>query len=127
MLGTTNKTSSPLYNLLRTQERGELHYPKPEFLSLLETIATFFEKAVKHLPRTKIPEALQLIVQPHLEDSPLLDCPEGVDKSHAKRSARLISEKFLRILLINYTRKLTDQNDKPSGFIHKPTRKHFRL
>lgn len=127
MLVTTNNTSSPLYNLLRAQETGELHYPKPEFLALLETIVTFFEKAVKHLPRTKILEALQLIIEPHLEDSPLLDCPEGVDKSHAKRSAHVISEKFLRILLVNYTKKLTDQNDKPSGFIHKPTRKHFRL
>lgn len=50
MLVTTNKTSSALYNLLRTQERGELHYPKPELLALLETIVKFFEKAVKHLP-----------------------------------------------------------------------------
>ncbi|KAG0423688.1 hypothetical protein HPB47_000533 [Ixodes persulcatus] len=127
MLVTTNKTSSPLYKLLSAQENCELHYPKPEFLALLETISTFFEKAVKTLPRSKILEALQLIVEPHLEDSPLLSCPEGVDRSHAKRLAHLISEKFLRILLVNYTKKLTDQNDKPSGFTHKPTRKHFRL
>lgn len=88
---------------------------------------TFFEKAVKYLYRKKILETLQFTVQSYLEDSPLLDCPEGVDKSHARVSAHIISEKFLRILLVNYTKKLTDQNDKPSGYIHKPTRKHFRL
>lgn len=54
MLVMPNKTSSPLYNLLYTQETGELHYPKPEFVELLETIVTFFEKAAKHLPQTKI-------------------------------------------------------------------------
>lgn len=126
MLVTTNKTSSP-YHLLRQQEAYDLHYPKPELLSMLDTIVTFFEKAVKYLPRTKILETLQLTVEPYLEDSPLLDCPEGVDKSHARVLAHIISEKFLRILLINYTKKLTDQNDRPSGFIHKPSRKHIRL
>ncbi|KAH7951161.1 hypothetical protein HPB52_005884 [Rhipicephalus sanguineus] len=67
-----------------SQEAYDLHYPKPELLSMLDTIVTFFEKVVKYLPRTKILEALQLTVEPYLEDSPLLDCPEGVDKSHAR-------------------------------------------
>ncbi|KAH7940355.1 hypothetical protein HPB52_023542 [Rhipicephalus sanguineus] len=78
MLVTTNKTSSPLYHLLRQQEAYDLHYPKPELLSMLDTIVTFFEKAVKYLPRTKILETLQLTVEPYLEDSPLLDCPEAI-------------------------------------------------
>ncbi|KAH7948294.1 hypothetical protein HPB52_020264 [Rhipicephalus sanguineus] len=76
MLVTTNKTSSPLYLLLRQQEAYDLHYPKPELLSMLDTIVTFFEKAVKYLPLTKI-ETLQLTVESYLEDSPLLDCPEA--------------------------------------------------
>ncbi|KAH7982528.1 hypothetical protein HPB52_005471 [Rhipicephalus sanguineus] len=84
MLVTTYKTSNPLYPLLRQQEAYNLHYPKSELLSMLDTIVTFFEKAVKYLPRTKILETLQLTVEPYLEDSPLLDCPEGVDKSHAR-------------------------------------------
>ncbi|KAH7942975.1 hypothetical protein HPB52_003045 [Rhipicephalus sanguineus] len=84
MLVRTNKTSSPLYHHLREQEAYDLHYSKPELLSMLDTIVTFFEKAVKYLPRTKILETLQLTVEPYLEDSPLLDCPEGVDKSHAR-------------------------------------------
>ncbi|KAH7982721.1 hypothetical protein HPB52_006787 [Rhipicephalus sanguineus] len=59
-----------------SQEAYDLHYPKPELLSTLDTIVTFFEKAVKYLPRTKILETPQLTVEPYLEDSPLLDCPE---------------------------------------------------
>ncbi|KAH7957287.1 hypothetical protein HPB52_017111 [Rhipicephalus sanguineus] len=73
-----------------SQEAYDLHYPKPELLSMLDTIVTFFEKAVKYLPRTKILETLQLTVEPYLEDSPLLDCPEGVDKSHARPSRKHI-------------------------------------
>ncbi|KAH7957706.1 hypothetical protein HPB52_021916 [Rhipicephalus sanguineus] len=81
MLVTANKTSSPLYHLLRQQEAYDLHYPKPELLSMLDTIVMFFEKAVKYIPRTKILETLQLTVEPYLEDSPLLDCPEDRLKS----------------------------------------------
>ncbi|KAH7952556.1 hypothetical protein HPB52_024010 [Rhipicephalus sanguineus] len=77
--------NSVAYSAFRLgQEAYDLHYPKPELLSMLDTIVTFFEKAVKHIPRTKILETLQLTVEPYLEDSPLLDCPEGVDKSHAR-------------------------------------------
>ncbi|KAH7981939.1 hypothetical protein HPB52_001916 [Rhipicephalus sanguineus] len=85
MLVTTNKTSSP-YHLLRQQEAYDLHYPKPELLSMLDTFVTFFEKAVKYLPRTKILETLQLTVEPYLKDSPLLDGPEaGKDPSKEER------------------------------------------
>ncbi|KAH7951669.1 hypothetical protein HPB52_011156 [Rhipicephalus sanguineus] len=72
-----------------SQEAYDLHYPKPELLSMLATIVTFFEKAIKYLPRTKILETLQLTVEPYHEDSPLLDCPEGVDKSHARKPRKV--------------------------------------
>lgn len=95
-------------------------------MALSDKIVCFFEKAVVHLPRTNVLEVLRILIQPHLENSPLLCCPEGVDNSHTIRSAGLISEKFVRILLINYTQKITDKNDKSIIYAHKPSRKHFR-
>lgn len=96
-------------------------------MALLDKIVCFFEKAVVHLPRTNVLQVLRILIQPHLENSPLLRCPEGIDNSHAIRSASLIAEKFLRILLINYTQKITEKNEKSITYAHKPSRKHFRL
>lgn len=123
---TTNRQHQ-LYKLLRAQDRSELHYPRPEFLALLDKIVVFFDKASEHLPRRNVLEVLETAVQPYLQRAPILSCPEGVDDSHSRRSADLIAEKFLRILLVNHTNQLTDANDKPSTYAHKPTRKHFRL
>lgn len=86
-----------------------------------------FLKAVKHLPRTNVHEVLQLLIAPYLEDAPILSCPEGIDNSHSKRLAGLICNKFLRILLINHAKTVTDRNEKSAGYVHKPSRKHFRL
>lgn len=127
MLLTTSNKTDPLFTLLQGQDRSGLHYAKPEFLALLDKVVTFFENVVSHLPRTNVLQVLRMLIQPHLENSPLLSCPEGVDNSHAKRSAILISEKFLRILLINYSRKLTDNHGTSPAYVHKPSRKHFRL
>ncbi|KAL1476480.1 hypothetical protein MTO96_036463 [Rhipicephalus appendiculatus] len=124
---TTNNREHPLYKLLRAQDRSELQYPRPEFLALLDKIVVFFDKASEHLPRRNVLEVLETAVQPYLQRAPILSCPEGVDDSHSRRSADLIAEKFLRILLVNHTNELTDANDKPSIYAHKPTRKHFRL
>ncbi|KAG0431933.1 hypothetical protein HPB47_021325 [Ixodes persulcatus] len=85
MLLTTSDKDQPLYALLRGQERSGLAYPRPEFLALLNGIVTFFEKIAKHLPRTHVLEVLQLLVEPHLEDVPLLNCPESVANSHGRR------------------------------------------
>lgn len=124
----THERSDPLYTLLQSQDSSGLHYPKEEFVALLDKVVCFFEKAVVHLPRTNVLEVLRILIQPHLENSPLLCCPEGVDNSHAIRCAGLISEKFVRILLINYAQKVTDKNVlRPTIYVHKPSRKHFRL
>lgn len=98
MLLTTSNKDGPLYALLRGQDRSGLVYPKPEFLALLDGIVSFFEVIATHLPRTNVLEVLQLLVQPYLEDTPVLNCPESVDNSHGRRSASLIADKFLRIL-----------------------------
>lgn len=37
-----NNRDHPLHEILRAQERNELHYPRPEFLSLLDKIVLFF-------------------------------------------------------------------------------------
>lgn len=123
----TSERTGPLYTLLQGQDSSGLHYPKPEFVALLDKVVYFFEKVVLHLPRTNVLEILQILIQPQLENSPLLSCSEGTDNSHAMRSASLISEKFLRILLVNYTKKVTDRNEKPANYVHKPSRKLFRL
>lgn len=127
MLLTTSDKDQPLYALLRGQDRSGLAYPRPEFLALLNGIVTFFEKIAKHLPRTHVLEVLQLLVGPHLEDVPLLNCPESVDNSHGRRSASLIADKFFRILLVNHSTRVTDDNEKHMNYTHKPSRKHFRL
>lgn len=127
MLLTTSDKDQPLYALLRGQDRSGLAYPRPEFLALLNGIVTFFEKIAKHLPRTHVLEVLQLLVEPHLEDVPLLNCPESVANSHGRRSASLIADKFFRILLVNHSTRVTDDNEKHMNYTHKPSRKHFRL
>lgn len=127
MLLTTSNKDGPLYALLRGQDRSGLVYPRPEFLALLDGIVSFFEVTATHLPRTNVLEVLQLLVQPYLEDTPVLSCPESVDNSHERRSASLIADKFLRILLINHSTRVTDENEKSSSYVHKPSRKHFRL
>lgn len=87
----------------------------------------FFEKAVKHLPRVNVLEVLQILIQSRLENSLLLRCPKGVNNSHAIRPAGLTSEKFVGILLINYTKKITNRNKTSITYAHKPSKKHFRL
>ncbi|CAN8017027.1 unnamed protein product [Ixodes persulcatus] len=124
MLLTTSDKDQPLYALLRGQDRSGLAYPRPEFLALLNGIVTFFEKIAKDLPRTHV---LELLVEPHLEDVPLLNCPESVANSHGRWSASLIANKFFRILLVNHSTRVTDDNEKHMNYTHKPSRKHFRL
>ncbi|KAH9366648.1 hypothetical protein HPB48_000591 [Haemaphysalis longicornis] len=126
MLMTTNK-ADPLYVLLHSQDKSALHYTNRMFLTLLANIVTFFEKAASKLSRTKVHEVLQLLVTPHLEQSPILLCPEGVDSSQARRTARLIADKFIRLLLVNYTKMVSDRNEKPLAYVHKPSRKYFKL
>ncbi|KAH9361205.1 hypothetical protein HPB48_001563 [Haemaphysalis longicornis] len=109
-----------------SQDRSGLAYPRPEFLALLNGIVTFFEKIAKHLPRTHVLEVLQLLVEPHL-DVPLQNCPDSVDNSHGRRSASMIADKFFRILLVNHSTRVTDDNEKRMNYTHKPSRKHFRL
>lgn len=80
-----------------------------------------------HLLRTNVLEELRILIQPHLENSTLLRCPEGVNNSHAIWSAGLISEKLVRKLPINSTKKTTDKNEKSITYVHKLSRKDFRL
>lgn len=121
-----HERSDPLFTFLQSQDFSRLHYPKAVCGTVGQNCVRF-EKAVVHLPRTNVLEVLQILIQPHLETLPLQCCPEGVDNSHTIRSAGLISEKFVRIPLINYTQKVTDKNEKSTSYKHKPYRKHFRL
>lgn len=127
MLVTTCNKDNPLYALLQGQDRSGLCYPRPEFLALLNNLINLFERVATHLPRTNTLQVLQLLVECRLERAPILSCPECVDDSHAKRSAALIAEKFMKILLINHTKKITDSQDKPPNYAHKPSRKLIRL
>ncbi|KAH6921047.1 hypothetical protein HPB50_027963 [Hyalomma asiaticum] len=127
MLVTTCNKDDPLHTLLEGQDRSRLCYPRPEFLALLNNLIHLFERVATHLPRTNTLEVLQLLVERGLERMPVLNCPECVNNSRAKRSAALIAEKLMRILLINRTKKVTDSQEKPSSYAQKPSRKLIRL
>lgn len=112
MVTMTNK-GDPFFTLLDEQNKSGLHYPNRMFLALLDSIVAFFEAASKHLPRTKVHEVLQLLVAPYLEQSPILDCPEDVGNGHQRSTTNVIAEKFVRLLLVNYIKMVTEKNDKP--------------
>lgn len=76
-----NNRDHPLHEILRAQDRNELHYPRPEFLALLDKIVFFFfffDKTSEHLRRRNVLEALET-TKPYLQRAPILSIPEGVD------------------------------------------------
>ncbi|KAH6946526.1 hypothetical protein HPB50_013789 [Hyalomma asiaticum] len=90
------------------------------------TLSGKFHNDLEDLRQCQAPTPRSLLVERGLERALVLNCPECVDDSHAKRSAALIAEKSMRIL-INHTKKVTDSQEKPSNYTQKPPRKLIGL
>lgn len=83
-------------DLLTLPAKCTLHQNRM-FLALLDNIVAFFETAAKHFPRIKVHEVLQLLVALYHEQSRILNCPD-VGNCHARRTAGVIADKFVRLL-----------------------------
>ena len=123
-LSTSN---SPLMSLIVHQDLGKLRYPKPSFVSVLEVIQEFVEKAVPCLPNKNVLEILSSQIIQILARCPLLQCPI-CDQNRQKELACIIAEKFIRPLLDNIAANITEKLAATKHISYKPlSRKILRL
>lgn len=121
------KQSSPLYNLIEFQDRGNLIYPNMKFVQVLSIIQDFVAASVPELiSRCNISVILCRVLVKKLSDFNIFECP--TDFSHFPVIWEYICKYFVSIILKNFASTTTEVQMKRKAFYHKPlSRKFFKL
>ncbi|XP_063239296.1 uncharacterized protein LOC134540457 [Bacillus rossius redtenbacheri] len=119
---STPDCDSPLLRLIKMQDRGGLRYPSRKFVFFLSKILKFTCVTLKHLGRKQLIKKLKVFLVPKfLQYFKCSLCSQ-------EKLANTIITKFLKPILDNEARSVTDKIDKPSKIYRKPlSRKILKL
>lgn len=121
------RQSSPLYNLIEFQDRGNLIYPSMKFVQVLSIVQDFVSASVPALiSRGNVSAILCTIITKKLSDCNIFECP--FDFSHFPVIWEYICKYFVSILLKNFASTTTEMQMKRKALYHKPlSRKTLKL
>lgn len=125
---STIPTASPLLSLIKLQDRGNLCYPKPVFVSILTVIHDFIFAVLPGINfcHSGIRSRLTSVILPHMKNIDIFHCNVN-SHQHVDIVCTIVAEKFINPLLKNYAKQVTDSSSKTKT-VNKPLcRKTLRL
>jgi len=113
---------TPLLELIFRQDRVGLKYPSDSLVSILCTLQRFAELSLPNvLSCNKLLDNMTQTVLPFLCKCPALQCDNPVkEECHTDKLCLLIIFKFLRPILGNYAKNVTEQQQKVNKLKNKP-------
>lgn len=115
-------SDSPLLCLIRMQDRGALRYPSTRFVFFLRNVLLFCIRAINYLGNGHVMKKLKIFILPKFKE--FFKCAE----CDQERLSDIIVTKFIKPILDNQARTVTNNIDQPRNFATKPlSRKVLKL
>lgn len=109
-----SQSEAPLFYLIKANDNGGLKYPSRLLICLLVTVLDFVQSSITLFPRQNILATYVKMILPHFQKPLKCDDCGNLDLS------KLLLEKFLRPLLYNYAKDVSDKKEKVKKFKAKP-------
>lgn len=105
-------SNSPLFKLIKSQDNGGLKYPSKLLVLLLVAVAEFTKLALQNQPENRVLAVAVQTILPYFAKPLICNCGDA-------NLPKLLLEKFLRPLLYNHARDVSDtlKIKKPLNYV----------